>query len=126
MQQIRAARYQAYEHVQLSSKGCSDTFFEATVLRDHCNHFQRLKHYVATRWHSTLAAMSAYMCGIDTIDEVVEEQKIRVQDVPILSTEQQDILAVFVTIRDMVRRIARQLEAYREDTLSKALRLLRD
>eukprot|EP00178_Gracilaria_changii_P018359 TRINITY_DN5240_c0_g1_i1.p1 TRINITY_DN5240_c0_g1~~TRINITY_DN5240_c0_g1_i1.p1 ORF type:complete len:324 (-),score=45.96 TRINITY_DN5240_c0_g1_i1:1162-2133(-) len=87
---------------------------------------QRLKHDIPTRWHSRLAAMSVYLCRINTINAVVQQLNISSEDIPSLTTKQQDVLAEFVSVLAEVRRVARQLEADRKVTMSRAPRLLRE
>ena len=87
---------------------------------------QRLKYDIPTRWHSRLAVMSAYLSRLENSTAVNEELSIDPSQLPSLSAEQQDILAEFITVLAGVRRVARQLEADRKVTMSRAPRLLRE
>jgi len=57
---------------------------------------------------------------------VAEELKISSEELRTLSEDQQDVLAEFITVLAEVRRVARQLEADRKVTTSRAPRLLRE
>ena len=87
---------------------------------------QYLKHDIPTRWHSRLAAMSRHLARSEEISAVASELNIRQSQLAIMSKEQENILAEYVTVLGELRRVARQLEADRKVTLSRAPRLLRE
>lgn len=86
----------------------------------------RLKHDVATRWHSRLGAMVTYLTELDHISAVTEELSIDADAVPSLTVNEQNTLAEFIKVLAEVRRVARQLEADRKVTMSRAPRVLRE
>ena len=87
---------------------------------------KRLKHDISTRWHSRLVAMLNYIAEYENICEVAEEQGISQEDVPPLSETERDTLAEVIYVLAEVRRVARQLEADRSVTMSRAPRLFRE
>ena len=70
--------------------------------------------------------MLAYLSRTDNISAVVHELDISSEQVPSLSEDQKDLLAEFVHVLADIRRVARQLEADKKVTLSRAPRLLHE
>lgn len=88
--------------------------------------FHYLRHDIPTRWHSRLGAMVIYLTDIDHIEAVREEMKIESTSLPTLNIEEQNTLAEFIKVLREFRRVARQLEADRNVTMSRSPRLLRE
>ena len=82
-----------------------------------------LKHDVPTRWHSRLSAMMTHICELDNITSVLDELGVTHETVPRMSKEQENTLAELINVLAEVRRVARQLEADRYITMSRAPRL---
>lgn len=112
-----------FNHHQKAAQLLAQKQGEEGITKDRVH---RLKHDIPTRWHSRLAAMSVYLCRIHNISEVAEELEISSEHLPTLSEDQQDVLAEFITVLAEVRRVARELEADRKVTMSRAPRLLRE
>ena len=70
--------------------------------------------------------MLTYLTEYDNIFKVKDEFSISEEDLPSLSLDERNTLAEFVTVLAEVRRVARQFEADRELTMSRAPRLLRE
>lgn len=87
---------------------------------------QKLKHNIPTRWHSRLGAMTTYLTRLNDIDHVKKTLDITDMELPSLSSSQQNTLAEFIIVLGEVRRVARQLEADKYVTLSRAPRILRE
>lgn len=86
----------------------------------------RLKHDIPTRWHSRLGAMLTYITEYDNILKVVTELNISESEVPLLNQAERDTFAEIITVLAEFRRVARQLEADRKVTMSRAPRLLHE
>lgn len=87
---------------------------------------QRLKHDIPTRWHSRLAAMLVYLTQSKAVASIAQKLDIPPSVLPPFSGDEEDLLAEFVTVLAEVRRVARELEAVRKVTLSRAPRYLRE
>lgn len=87
---------------------------------------QTLKHDIQTRWHSRLAALSSYLSCYDEIMAVAGELEVPSSRLRRLSTDELNTIAEFVTVLNEIRRVARQLEADRKVTMSRAPRILRE
>lgn len=87
---------------------------------------QRLKHEIQTRWHSKISSMTTQLTRTETIAAVASNLKIPQTKLPRMTQEQQNILVELIVALKEVRRVARELEADKNVSMSRAPRLIHE
>lgn len=89
------------------------------------DHTQSLKYDVPTRFHKRLESMWTYLSRYDNIISDAEEVNVLAARLPRVSLNELNNLEEFIAALQ-VRRVARQLEADRKVTISRAPRITRE